>query len=299
MENIMKKLTHLIMLMSMFVSMNTYAAETIKLVWPFNLGHTFVGLQALVENANREQAKYHFVLETKPGAGGSIAANFVDSNPTNSVIMTSNSFIIRPLTTKVGAHDLNKFVPVYVHQTNVPLSLVSKKYKTPQELLSKKNINIGVSSAGGISEFIAKDLMKQTNGQAVVYRGYIDAVNASMGNHVDASIGMAADTKTLIDSGNLNLLGTTGTNGSKTFNSKQFPSMKNLTMSYAVYASVNMPADKLQDMHSILNSAGLNNNVRNVSKLDNPTFPYLTYNQTQAWYVNERKYWASVVNVLF
>lgn len=292
----MQTLTRLLMLMALCVSMNAYAAETIKLVWPFNLGHTFIGLQALVENANREQAKYHFVLETKPGAGGSIAANFVDSNPSNAVIMSSNTFIIRPLTTKVGAHDLDKFVPVYVHQTNVPLSLVSKKYKTTQELLSTKNINIGVSSAGGISDFIAKDLLQQTNGQTIVYRGYLDAVNASMGNHVDAAIGMAVDTKTLIESGNLNLLGTTGSNGAKSFNSKQFPSMKNLTMSYTVYASANMPVDKLHDMHMILNSAGLNNNVRNVSKSDNPSFPYLTYKQTQAWYVNERKYWASVVN---
>lgn len=276
--------------------MNAFAAETIKIAWPFGFGNYYASLLALAGNANKEQSKYNFIVELKQGASGNIAANYVDSHPANTLMLTSTTFVIKQLTTPGGTEILDKFVPIYVTQTNTPLVVVSKEFKTIDELLRKKDVNIGISAAGGISDIIAKQLLRGTTGQAIPHRGLVDAINAVAAGQVDAAMGTATDSIGFVEEGRLNVLGSTGTHGPKPFNQKQFPGIEKLATSFAMYSSVKMPLGKRQEIHQILSTAGLNDNVRNLIKPDYCTMPYFTYIQTQKWFDGERKYWESIVN---
>ena len=290
----MKKLRHLIAIVAATMSINAFATETIKIAWPF--GQNYAVLRLLTENANREQAKYNFLIETRPGGSGDVAASYVISNPSNTLMLTSTSFIIKHLTEKDDSGMLDKFASVYASQTNIPLVVVSKEFKTMNEMLRKKDINIGISAAGGITDIVVRDLVKGGAGQSVPFRGLVASINAAAAGHVDAGIGTPSDVSALVDAGMLNVLGSTGTRGPKPFNKKQFPTMEKLTTSYVVYASVSMPLEKQREMHRILTSAGLNNNVRDLIKPNISDIPYYTFAQTQKWYTTERKYWESVVN---
>jgi len=290
----MNKIKHFIAIIVATISMNAFANETIKIAWPF--GQNVTILRMLVDNANREQAKYTFVIEMKPGGSGDVAANYTLSNPTNTLMLTSTSFIIKQLTPPDDPATLDKFAPVYITQSSIPLVVVSKEFKTVNDMLRKKDINIGISAAGGITDILVRDLLKGSTGQSVPFRGLVASINATVAGHVDAGIGTIADTNALVEAGMLNVLGSTGTRGPKPFNKKQFPTMEKLTTSYVMYASVNMPVEKQREMHQILTSAGLNNNVRDLVKLNNADVPYYTFNQTQQWYTLEKKHWKSTVN---
>ena len=73
------------------------AKEVVTINYAFSQADSMANYtRTLVEEANKQQDKYTFVFDTKPGAGGAIVANWVKSNPTNGIAMTSSAFFIRP-----------------------------------------------------------------------------------------------------------------------------------------------------------------------------------------------------------
>ena len=116
---------------------NVLAKEQIEIVWAFNVGSNQANIvREMIHLANASQSKYQFVFQHKPGAGGTIAANYVNSNPQRTVLAMSSSFIIRPYFEQgVNTHDLDDFVPVLVQGHQAPLFLVSSRIKNKQHLI--------------------------------------------------------------------------------------------------------------------------------------------------------------------
>ena len=57
-------------------------AEQISIIWPFGMGDTQAQYsRSLVEQLNRTQKKYTFILENRPGAGATIGAKHVAATP--------------------------------------------------------------------------------------------------------------------------------------------------------------------------------------------------------------------------
>ena len=88
----MKKL---LLLLSLFVG--SAFADPIKIssVWGFAVGSTQgTYYRAILDQANKEQSKYEFVFENKPGAGGSIGSDLVArAEPDGStLLLISTSF---------------------------------------------------------------------------------------------------------------------------------------------------------------------------------------------------------------
>jgi len=72
----MKKIISILAL-SLF-SILSQAKETITVIYSWTAADTAANFhRSLVEEANRIQDKYNFVFDMRPGAGGSIAANYV------------------------------------------------------------------------------------------------------------------------------------------------------------------------------------------------------------------------------
>ena len=76
--------------------LTAHSAETVTIVWGWSLGDPMAQYsRSLVDEANKAQNKYTFVLDAKPGAGGAIAAKHVERTP-NSILATSTAFFVRP-----------------------------------------------------------------------------------------------------------------------------------------------------------------------------------------------------------
>ena len=74
------------------------AQQTVTVLWPFNIGSNQAAYaRAIIDQANTQQTKYRFVLENKPGAGGTIAARMVQGSHEITLLSMSSSFFIRPV----------------------------------------------------------------------------------------------------------------------------------------------------------------------------------------------------------
>ena len=64
----------------------TIAAEKIEVLWAFNIGSNQANsVRLILDNANKAQSKYNFILLPKSGAGGTIAANTVENQFENTL----------------------------------------------------------------------------------------------------------------------------------------------------------------------------------------------------------------------
>ena len=195
-------------------SLNSYATESINILWAFNIGSNQANtIRLIIDEANKSQNKYEFRIDGKPGAGGTTAANFVNENPNNTVVGMSSSFFIRPAFEggKNPVHNLDTYRPILVQSEGSPLVFVSNKFTSFKDAVKQPNLTIGVSGIGSISHLAANELVKKNSTATVVnFKNMIDASTAAGGGHVDIAVGFYADLKPLLDANRLNIIGYTG-----------------------------------------------------------------------------------------
>jgi tripartite-type tricarboxylate transporter receptor subunit TctC len=279
------------------------ATETITILWAFNIGSNQANsVRHIIEEANFQQSKYKFVLENKPGAGGTISANYVLANSNNTLVAMSSSFFIRPAFDSKNAHDLDKFQTVLVQAVGAPLVLVSKKYTSLSEFLKQKDSSVGVSGVGSISDMLANHLKGSYPSLNIVqFKGMVDATVASAGGHVDGAITFAIDSQSFIDSGDVKIIAYSGKTDispykNLTFSSQGIKGLDDLTANYAIFASKEMSSDKSKELHDILGKANRSLKVRDSYKKDLLTSVEINYDKSQDWYIEQRRYWQNFSN---
>lgn len=193
-------------------SLAAHASQTVSVVWPFNIGSTQANYaRTLIQEANKNQNKYTFVLENKTGAGSSIAANHVVNSKQPAVMAATSSFFIRPNFFPDSSHQIDQFRPLMV-QCAVPMIVVSKRYKSFKEIGIDQRITIGVSGLGTTTHLLTADLQKKyTNIQAVAYTGTMEPIKDVLGGNLDMAVGFPGELKSFIDAGQLNVVGISGT----------------------------------------------------------------------------------------
>lgn len=280
------------------------ARETINIVWGFGIGSNQANsVRILCEELNQIQNKYTFVIAHKPGAGGTIAANFVDANPENTMVSMSSSFIIRPLfETSQPTHNLDNFTPILVQSVGAPLYVVSKKYTSIEQALAAPNLTIGISGVGSISHLAANEIMKINKTATVVnYQSMMDAGTSSGGGHVDVAITYQIDVQGLIDKGTLKVIGATGTpkiDKNLLLSSYKLKDAAALTANYAIYASKKMSPDRFQEIHDMMIRANGRPNVVASYTKDQLTIVNLNPSQAIKWYTDERAYWKKQIGLI-
>ena len=70
------------------------AQQTISIVWPYSMSHGTTALMfPLLEEANKSQNQYNFILESKPGAQGMIALDYMNQQPANRMAVIAPDFV--------------------------------------------------------------------------------------------------------------------------------------------------------------------------------------------------------------
>jgi len=295
----------IILIFALAFSSIAQARETINIIWAFSIGSNQANtVRLMCEELNAAQDKYTFVLVSKPGAGGSIAANTVDKNPTNTLVSMSSSFIIRPVFEKTETtHDLNNFVPILIQGTGSPLYIVSGKYTSMNQVLTTPNVSIGVSGSGSISHMVASEIASiNKTANIIFFKSMQDAGTAAAGGHIDTAIGLYTDVKFVLDSNRVEILAYTGKVDmlNKNMLATQFkiPETRELTANYAIFASKEMPHDRYLELHKLLAWAQLRSPVVDSLLRDQLNVSTLSVTQYATWYNNERIYWQKQVEKL-
>lgn len=268
-------------------------AETIKILWPFSPSPGYSSLLRIIDHANTAQTKYEFVPDIKQGAGGTVAALHSLQNENTLFIMSTSSFITKPIVTPDGSHNITDYQPVYILLVNQPLALVSKNY-TLKELLAMNKPSIAIAAAGGISDFTAKAI--KNDAQSISYRSFTESKMAAAGGHTDAAITTLGEAMPLLNDGKFRLLGITGTQGKNTFRSMKISGLDNLTNDNVIFAPSSMSEDKVNEINAILTKAGNYDDVKAPLIDDAPVFVMYNLKQTRAWYENQKQFWQAVAN---
>ena len=109
-------------------SLSIVAKETVTIVFAFGPADSVANYgRSLADEANQIQNKYTFVFDTKPGAGNSIAANYVKNTP-NTILATSSAFFIRPIFYPNESYDISEFREL-MPQCEAPMVIATQKYK--------------------------------------------------------------------------------------------------------------------------------------------------------------------------
>ena len=107
----MKKLLSVLLFAA---ALTTQAKDTVTIVYAWSPSDSIANMdRTLADEANKLQNKYTFIFDAKPGAGGSIAANYVAATP-NTILATSSAFFVRPNVYPTESHDITAFKEVLI-----------------------------------------------------------------------------------------------------------------------------------------------------------------------------------------
>jgi tripartite-type tricarboxylate transporter receptor subunit TctC len=209
----------------------SYPSEPIKLVVPYVAGASTDTLARMVGQDVGEDLKQPVIVENHPGAGGTIAADYVKRQRgdgytfgfTTDGILSVNPAIYK----KLNYDSLKDFTPLSI-AVKAPLVLVVRadsSFKTAQELIAYAKAHpdgLNYGSAGvGSSQHMAGELMNYMAGVKIThvpYRGGEPAMTDLLGGHITMMFVQTASAKNLADKGMIRILAI----GSPRRN-KQFP----------------------------------------------------------------------------
>lgn len=275
-----KKLLISLMLFALLVPL-AFSRTIVPVVWPFHPGSNQANaLRTIIENANKLQDEYEFVFENKPGAGGAIAVREVLNSTTPKLVLTSTSVFVRVKYFPNESYDLNELQPVTVISTGSPLVVLSKKYKSLDELKKSGGFTLGVIS-GNITEAVGVHLQTQINGiRFIPYPGTINATMDTIGGHIDASVEFIKDSVQWTDNGTLHRIFITGK-----------PGTEYLVSNFYLVTGKNQPKEFVTKVNQIFNKANNQENVKAFWVQDYAKVANMTVEQSEKFWSEQRNYW--------
>lgn len=270
----------------MFVT-NSFATEKVSSVWGFAVGSTQgTYFRAILEQANKEQTKYQFVFENKPGAGGAIASQYVNNHSDTAILAHSTAFFVRPYLYSDTQYKFEQFKLLFVMGIS-PAALVTKG-KSLDQLLSQEKINIGTAGTGSTTHIMAEQFFKKwpnKNIQMVHYSNTNEAYKDVLGGHVDATFEFLGDVKA---KGGTTIIGITGKNSIENLPLLKdiSPDLEHIAGIFAVFVPVKMTQEKINELQYILLKAEKHESVQVLYKNDYATKDsYMkTPGDLSAWY---------------
>jgi tripartite-type tricarboxylate transporter receptor subunit TctC len=297
----MKKLFTILLVL---LNTHAFAAQNVGIVWPFNLG----GAQAtysrlLIEAANKDQKDYVFILENKPGAGGTISVNHVINAPTTTLVSHSSSFFLRPIFYPNESYKIDNVRPVLAQAVNQPLAVISTRYSTLAELKQQKSLTIGIQN-GGITEVVARTLKRELIGVELIfvpYNGTFDATHDLLADQIDLSVDMLRDIKQWIDLNKIQVIGLTGPRNIgnlKSFKSQGISSFDKIAQNWFIYTSAKTSDAEVQHLHNILSRANRSPDLIKFYKEDYSDPADLSLSETNRLFQTLKVYWPEQVRHL-
>ena len=275
-------------------SFASQASQTLTIIWPFGIGDTQAQYsRSLVEELNKQQKKYNFILENKPGAGATIGARHVAATP-NSVLSASTAFFVRPNFYPEESHSVADFRPLMT-QCAAPMVIVSKKYRTWQEIDKSRPINIGISGMGATSHLMAMEIIKRyPNAQPVPYRGTREASLDVVAGNLDLSVAFLGEVEGFLDKGDLFALGISGRKPVRavpTLESQGFAGVGEVVNMHSLQVPKTMPAEQYNELRDMVMQAARADSVQKAYAVDYCEPSNLDSVATQRWFDGQVALW--------
>lgn len=296
----MKKL--LVVLFAAIATMTANAAENVTIIYGFSAGDNSANYARNMANeANKMQSKYNFMFDAKPGAGQTIAANYVKNTP-NQIFMTSGVFWVRPAFYPTSSYDINEFRTI-MSMCSVPFAIGSSKYKSWKEVPTDRVVTVSTSGLGIVSHLVAIEIQKKYPKAIIVpFKSTTDAVLATSSGQVDMVVGFVGDIEKFTGGGdsnhNMSILGATGTAPSgpyPTLVSQGFDkTVSKMSTPYNLMVPTSWTIDKAKEVRDILVKAEAKQTVRDAYALDYCAPFQVPEKQLSTWWDEQSKYWTTL-----
>jgi tripartite-type tricarboxylate transporter receptor subunit TctC len=293
-------------LLLFFSALAHASPQQVPIVWPFSVGSNQVNfIRTIIDDANKKQKKYNFYVEFKPGAGGTVAAQYVDNYKSIALLSISSSFFVRPHYYPTESHRVESFKPVLIECTGQPLAIISKKFTSIDELKNQKRLTIGANH-GSLTEALVRQLQQvlpDTELTLVPYSGTVAATQEVLADRLDLNVDTPGESLQWLELGRINMIGASGTVENKhfkTFNSQGIKEFAGLTNNYMMVASSKTDPATVRELHEILRSSAQTTAVRlrEYYARDYCVEADLNFKQTNDIFNKWSKYWPEKLNSL-
>lgn len=260
---------HRAWLLILFVmNMSLAAPIPVSIVWPLNPGSNQANyIRTIIAQSNTQQSKYVFTFESRVGGGGQVAVGHtLSARPGAVVLSTPSSFFIRPLYYPNESYNVSDFAPVLIECQDLPYIVVSKKYKSFDELKQQKSLTVG-AILGHQTEVVARQLQKLLPNTEIIIVGYNSTSAPTkdvLGGVLDLNIDVPSSAVPWIEGHNLNAIGSTGVANNKlfpTFASQHIRGFEHLTSDYMMLVRADTAPEVIKELHDILFEANKFNYV--------------------------------------
>lgn len=269
------KMKKLLLSLMFCLATTVNATEAIKVsgVWGFAVGSTQgTYFRAILDQANREQSKYEFFFENKPGAGGALAARYVLDAKRPVILAHSSAFFIRPNLYPDTPYAIDQFKVVMVEGFS-PAALVTKN-KSLEDLKKQKRITIGTAGTGSTTHLMAEEFAKELPNievDMIHFQNTLDAYTSVQGGHIDATFEYMGDTKAR---GGVTVVGVTGKRsieGIPALKDVGFPNLADLAAVFLILTPKDTPDQQVRELQAILLSAEKSQTVQDLYRRDYAT----------------------------
>lgn len=145
------------------VATTVLAVETITIVSPYSASHSGTpAMFRIVEEANRSQNKYNFIMDFKPGGEQIIAVNHMDAQPQSRLAIIAPKFVEH---TRSGRLTRNNYVPVHA-LGDACWAIITNTGNMNQgvsSLRGQKELTVGGVGIGNAAHITALELGEQFN----------------------------------------------------------------------------------------------------------------------------------------
>jgi tripartite-type tricarboxylate transporter receptor subunit TctC len=194
--------------------------RTIRFVVPFGPGGTADILARLLAEHIGKAHGVGTLIENRPGAGGLIATEATSraAPDGNTVLLNANAFIINPHLRKLSYDPLTSFEPICQLVSSPQMIVVNamSPFYSLAEMLDAARVRpaeLTLASVGpATTQHIAFEVLKHMAGvnmTHVPFNGNAPAVNALLGNHVNAALVNYSEVADQLSDGKLRALATT------------------------------------------------------------------------------------------
>ena len=293
----MKKLIATLLTM---LAITAHSRQTVPIVWPFNPAVASASyIRAIIDEANRQQDKYTFVMEVKIGAGGTVAAQYALNHNGPILVSSSSSFFTRPVLYPNESYRTQDFKPVYIQCTGQPYGVISAKFANLDQIKAQKSVTIGGLN-GSLTETVARQFAKTVPGVEVIFvpfqatsQATLDMLSGRLDLNVDLPLNVVGDKWK--DRAKIYTIGSSGTNKRAefpSFASKGVSGFEGLVANYQMVAPSTMSDAQAEELHGILKKAAQGNErLLNIYENDYCEPSNMDWNATNEIYQRWSKYW--------
>jgi tripartite-type tricarboxylate transporter receptor subunit TctC len=269
------------------------ASEVVNVHWPFSPSSPQSNMiRELLSSANNSQNQYRFVFQSKPGAGGTIAANATKDSQGLNILATTSSFYIRP-ELYTNSYNVNDFHMIGVVCENQPLGIYSKKSIT-LDILKNREFTMGVIQ-GSITNLLSQAMSNANPNlkiKEVYYKGTVEASQDVLGGHIDTSIDLVGPNM-ISQFNNINLIGVTGKisrPGFPTLKSQGINGLDQMTVNYYIFVKNSVSSTDKRNLNKILNPNG-NAQIQKLCNNDLGVVPDYAYESLANKHQEKISYW--------